>query len=337
MKKIKSIPVLSFLFTCLLVLYHVNISTPAVSEPDRIIKSWIVSMNGRTAEIALSYFFGVTGFLLFYNMTTIKSCFIKIKKRIFSLFVPYLFWQFLFVGVFYLTHRYTTGEDFINCLGKMFLFKGYPPDIPLWYVYTVFVWAFLSPLFWLIFKNKKIGFASLIVLFAALYFVMTAEVCAPFAKHGIVWLALKYSFAYLAGAFYGLHFPDAKDRDSLKYIALALLICFAISAMWFDDIKTSVLMAAFPILLLKFFPERLCKDRKIYKISFIMLAIHYPLYQYLADAVKKLNFAVTPASLVNIMFRVTFLAAIIGLSYLIYSLLSRFAPIVLKIITGGRE
>ena len=333
--RIKCIPVLSFYMTCIFVIYHVMIPANSVSEFDSSFYNWIKNFNEQLATIALSYFFGVTGYLLFKNMTK-ETIFRKLKTRVITLLVPYIFWQALVLGIFYLTGRYKTVDILIYYLKATFLFSSYPPDIPLWYVYAVFAWALLSPLLLLLLKNKNIGFFILMAAFVGIYFVSTNEACSSFYHYGMVSMILKYSFAYLIGAFFGLHFPDPKDLDSLKYIAFTIIFGFAISSTSLSELRTSFIIATIPILLIRFFPEKLCKERKIYNTSFIIFAIHYPMYQYFLELYKNINLSGVPASTINIIVRILFLFVVILISYLIYALLSRFAPKFLKLITGGR-
>ena len=241
--RIGCIPVLSFFLTCIFVVYHVVIPGDGISSFDTDLNNWMKTLNEQLATVALSYFFGVTGFLLFKNMTK-KSMLRKIKTRFMTLFVPYIFWQFLFLGIFYLTGRFRTWEVFVYYIKRMFLFAGYPPDIPLWYVYTVFVWALLSPLILLLLKNKNVGFVVLMASFIAIHLVMTNEAFRAFSGYGIVSLTLKYAFAYLMGAYYGLHFPDNRDLDSVKYIAFTLQFGFAISSASLNDLRTSFIIAS---------------------------------------------------------------------------------------------
>ena len=321
--------------TCIFVIYHVMIPGNSVSAFDASFYTWIKTFNEQLATVALSYFFGVTGYLLFRNMNK-ESLVRKIRTRVVTLLVPYIIWQALILGIFYLTGRYRTVDTLVYYLKATFLFKSYPPDIPLWYVYAVFAWVLLSPILLLLLKNKNVGFVILMAAFVGIYLVSTKEACSSFYHYGLVALILKYSFAYLLGAFFGLHFPDPHDLESLKYIAFTLLFGFVVSSTALSEFRTSFIIAVIPILLIRFFPEKLCKERKIYKTSFLIFAIHYPLYQYSLDLIKKMDLSSVPVSVINILLRILFLLVVILLAYLIYSLLSRFAPKVLGFITGGR-
>ena len=333
--RIQCIPVLSFYFTCIFVIYHVVITVKPVNEFDSTLFTWMKTLNEQLATIALSYFFCVTGYLLFKNMNQ-KTIARKIGSRFLTLLVPYIFWQALVLGIFYLTGRYKTVSILIYYLKATFLFNGYPPDIPLWYVYAVFAWALLSPIILLLLKNKNIGFIVLMAAFIGIHFITTSKACSTFYQYGIIKLVLKYSYAYLMGAYFGLHFPDPKDLESLKYIAFTILLGFALSSYTLSEFRESFLIAAMPILLIRFFPDKLCKDRKIYKTSFIIFSIHYPIYQYLRDYLKTQDLSAYSASGFNIVIRILFLIGVIAISYLLYLLLSKFAPIVLKVMTGGR-
>ena len=321
--------------TCVFVIYHVMIPLQSLSDLDLAIYKWTNTLNEQLATIALSYFFAITGFLLFRNLS--KSTILrKIKSRVMTLLVPYLFWEFLVLGIYYLTGRFRSMDIFTFYLKSMFLFGGFPPNIPLWYIYTVFALTLLTPILLLLLKNKVVGFITVMVSFFAVQFVTTNEACSAFASYGIVPVAIKYIPSFLLGAYFGLHFPKPDDLESLKVIAFVLVFGVLLSSKDLVDLRTSLILASIPMLLIRFFPARLCKERKIYNVSFILYAIHYPIYQYILDLIKSLQPTGFSVSAVNIIFRAVFLPAMIGLSYLLYKLLSRFTPKLLKLITGSR-
>lgn len=91
----RRISFLGFVMTCGIVLYHCGPS-PAVPSVglDQVCFDAISNFFTNTATLAMSYFFAVTGYLLFLNLS-LRGWAGKVKRRTFSLLVPYLAWQCL--------------------------------------------------------------------------------------------------------------------------------------------------------------------------------------------------------------------------------------------------
>lgn len=89
----RRISFLGFVMTCGIVLYHCGPS-PAVPSVglDHVCFDAISNFFTNTATLAMSYFFAVTGYLLFLNLS-LRGWACKVKRRTFSLLVPYLAWR----------------------------------------------------------------------------------------------------------------------------------------------------------------------------------------------------------------------------------------------------
>lgn len=138
----RRISFLGFVMTCGIVLYHCGPS-PAVPSVglDQVCFDAISNFFTNTATLAMSYFFAVTGYLLFLNLS-LRGWAGKVKRRTFSLLVPYLAWQCLTFAVNLLHHEAMTKREFLK---TTFLLDQWPPDGALWYLYAVFLLALLAP------------------------------------------------------------------------------------------------------------------------------------------------------------------------------------------------
>lgn len=137
----RRISFLGFVMTCGIVLYHCGPS-PAVPSVglDQVCFDAISNFFTNTATLAMSYFFAVTGYLLFLNLS-LRGWAGKVKRRTFSLLVPYLAWQCLTFAVNLLHHEAMTKREFLK---TTFLLDQWPPDGALWYLYAVFLLALLA-------------------------------------------------------------------------------------------------------------------------------------------------------------------------------------------------
>lgn len=118
-------------------------------------------------------FFIFSGYLFFANITrfTFKSYAKKLKGRIHSLLIPYLFWNAIVI-LYYLLINYTTGSyenpltysitDFINCFWSRF--GGFPIAYQLWYIRDLMIMILLTPIFYILIKYLKYGAIVVILL-----------------------------------------------------------------------------------------------------------------------------------------------------------------------------
>lgn len=88
------ISVLGFLMTCVIAVYHVGTPGNPVNAFDMKWNTFIGYVFDTLAVLAMSHFFAVTGYLLFYKLD-LENYQAKIKKRVYSLFLPYCVWQII--------------------------------------------------------------------------------------------------------------------------------------------------------------------------------------------------------------------------------------------------
>lgn len=333
---------IGFICTCGIVLYHCPRieDAYAISPIDALINSVYDGGIRAVGVLFLSWFFTVTGFLLFrgYSMKSYPE---KMRRRVFSLLLPYLLWQLITVLIDTAQGQYAfSAGDF---LAKTFLLQRYPIDGPLWYIYVVFLLALLSPPLYLLMKRGKLfAWAGILAI------VLLTEACknieAPVIKsiidYGNIGNILIYIPAYLVGAFFGYH-HDEQEPPRL-YPILSLLL----TALFFDGFSQGffyyVSLQMMPIAALYLLPDLpVLHGRKIYRLSFLMYAVHQPLIRDLWPGVlgfymNTLGRLTMAASLGTLVTSLMLFGATVIFSALLYVLLSRFVPRLLALLTGGR-
>lgn len=134
--------------------------------------------------IAVLLFFAISGFLFFNGMRSIGDCFPKIKKRIHSLFIPYIIWNVIFVG-WYVALKFLPGvSSFVNgdilqridnlYEGGYYLFIA-PANFALWFLRDLIVFVICSPLIYILIKFFKWWVMPLIIIVA--YFFSLVGFC----------------------------------------------------------------------------------------------------------------------------------------------------------------
>lgn len=116
-------------------------------------------------EVGVPVFFVISGYLFFYNTRLdFQDYKRKIRSRVKSLLIPYLFWNFLFIALFFVAEQlpvvsqYFSGVnkrvsdyswlDFVRAFwdrGEWQGGNGTPFDWPLWFVRNLFCLCLLSP------------------------------------------------------------------------------------------------------------------------------------------------------------------------------------------------
>ncbi len=93
-----------------------------------------------------------------------------------------------------------------------------------------------------------------------------------------------------------------------------------------------------PIFMLYLFPVILCmKGRKIYKLTFLIYAIHQPIIIDFVVYIRGFILKITPyAFICNLGARIIFLGIDFILASVIYIIFKKYVPKVLGVLTGGR-
>lgn len=209
----------------------------------------------------------------------------------------------------------------------------------MWYVYAVFLLALVSPVFLLIFKNKKVGWCMvlIIIVFLRVHGKFNIPIFTRVANHGYVGNIIWYFPAYLVGAFYGKFSDELKDEKSLVYVLSLIFLAFLMQGIS-SDFLYDIIIRMMPIMSLFLLPViPSLKDKWVYRLTFLMYAMHQPLIFDMKPHINNFYASVSmPASVCNILTRIIILGIDIGLAAIIYIILKKFAPKVLNVLTGSR-
>lgn len=248
--------------------------------------------------------------------------------------IPYVLWQAIItLHNIILFHASYSIMDFFY---QNFALVRWPTAGALWYVYIVFLLAIFSPILLIIFKNKNVVFFILICIIS---FIQYRENIANISfqaiiKYGYIPNVLSYLPAYLIGAFYGKFFDELNNADSLKY---ALLLLFTSRLLFFSDFG-SVALLILPILGIYLIPDiTKANDLNIYKLTFLIYALHHTIIVDFRSRILYFGgLIIHSAVCMNLLSRFSILIINIILSAIIYIVLRKLCPLLLKLLTGGR-
>lgn len=303
-------------------------------------------------EIGVPLFFFISGYLFFRNTKLTFDVYRKkVKSRMRSLLLPYLFWNFFFIALFFIAEhlpvisQYFSGVnkrvsdytwiDFLRAFWDRGDWQGgnsVPFDWPLWFVRNLICLVILSPVvkyfviygriwgigilafFWL--TSNSVAFTVTSGLFFSLgaYFSLVRKQL----------LVSQLNVRYLAVGLYPLLFAVDYFTRGIAYHIVIHRIAILAGVFW-------------SIYLTAWLTEHWSIRGKAYlgPLSFFMYVVHDPLLHLVRKLTVKLVPMASDGLSVVLYFGDAFL--VIGLIVLFFILLKKYLPGFLALSVGGRS
>jgi Acyltransferase family. len=302
------------------------------------------------SHIAVPTFFLFSGYFFFYKLKewNLSVYWGKIRKRIFTLFIPYIMWNLilLLVRLVVAVLKGTSVQEFIDPYiseGLYRIFWDIKPEIsgplnfPMWFVRNLMFLCLLSPLIYIYVKHLKvIGLALLVGLYLF-------RLHSPFIGVGFGDLCF-----FSIGAYFAINRISFVEYFAKTRIAVgALTSLLLVMVTWYGADRTEIGAALFPFYVLfgvctainmsSFLIEKynLTPNRFLANSSFFIYASHIVYILYGWDYfLCRLIPPVTWSAKYLVYFGVPILATATCL--LIYYCLQRYVPRMLYILTGNR-
>ncbi len=234
-------------------------------------------------RFAVPMFFILSGIAFFRDYENCKYI-NKLKSRFKTLLVPYFVWNTLWM-IFDIICSYTFLSNyfigrqkfeltFANVLESVFLHKS----TPFWFIFNLIVFIVFAPLINAIIKNKKIGFATVLLLSVLLIFKIGLPELLFFSQDSIVY--------FLFGAIIGKHYftcvqkkSSISARVSGAIFLLSIVVLknvFPISSYTIKPFVQTVIYILLSISLWCLFDVIIdkLKERPLYARSFFIYAMH---------------------------------------------------------------
>lgn len=168
--------ILSFFLIVLVLFIH----SPFIEAQTLPLNAFIQDLiSKKIGRLAVPLFYIISGYLFFCNIDSgLRSILKKLRKRVFSIFIPYLIGSLFFLGVYLflqftpLFSKFVNGniltllkEDYWQIFRKVFLLNdnNYPLAFHLWFLRDLIFIIILSPVIFVLFKY--LGIWSLIIIF----------------------------------------------------------------------------------------------------------------------------------------------------------------------------
>ena len=145
---------------------------------------------------------------LFYRKCEYSDLRRKLKSRVYSLLIPYLLWNTIFVIIYFTISRIPLIEQYMNAGRMIDSFQSFVIAIldskftPLWFIRDLMFYCILSPI--ILFVIKRI-WLSVLILAIAIYVTLSGD----FSHQSVVtWIPV-----YLSGALVGRYFTYKEDEE----------------------------------------------------------------------------------------------------------------------------
>lgn len=290
--------------------------------------------------IGVSVFFFISGYLFFYNVSFDKETYKKkIRKRIHSLVIPYVFWNAL-VTLFYLIiesnstiNTFMVNRDFIsdNNWGEYLLLFWNPVANQFWFIKDLFLMCLFSPvLYYLLRKWGR-------------YFIIGLGIvwCMVAVDYELPVFKLRTLFFFAWGAWLSMSKMNiivmVKKFRVISYIFPLLLFVYFITLTKWGGYSQIITICAIPFsfCITNFFSQTMEINKSfLASSSFFVFAAFEP---FLLCLKKVVFYLIQPQNDICILWlSVIILIFIIIVLLTVYRLLQLYIPSFLHIITGNR-
>lgn len=307
-------------------------------------------------ELCVPLFFFFSGFLFFYKTASFTTTVYlqKLKSRVRSLLLPYIFWNLLVILFLFLAQTFLTGS---LISGKNKLIADYslmdwiwsfwdiskvnansnnslPINSPFWFIRDLMVVVFLSPLIY--FAIKKMGVYAVIVL--GLFWIFNPY----FNRPGLSTVSL---FFFTAGAYFSIHkmnfveaFKPMLGVLAPMYILIVAMALYFVGVGWWSYLYCAGVIAG---LVLAITISAYFIESGKWHLSPFLTNSSFFIYAYhrlpLVFVIKILFKWIRPQSEgILLLLYLICPAVVILLGLLIYSLLKQCLPRFTAVISGGR-
>ena len=294
-------------------------------------------------RFAVPMFFMMSGITFFINYDN-KKYLSKIKNRLFTLVIPYLLWNTIWmIWEIFTSHSFLSRFSENNVpypITLTSLLKGvffYDCNIPFWFIFDLIIFSLAAPIVFLIIKNKYVGIISVITLSIVSLFGIYLPMSVFYYPMAIVF--------YLIGAIIGYHFfeyacnKSSKTLQICSFVFLAAYILaknIAPKEIHIDNYLIQVIVysvAAFSLWnVTDIFIERI-KTRALYSRSFAIYAMHLPVAIVI---LKILDFCAPQNEWLEIpKFIIMFISTLIIINFAC-AFLEKFTPRIYSVLMGNR-
>lgn len=367
----RAIDALRFPMTILVVCIHFNILLYPLVSHGEIIQydlTWvqypITLFSEVLGRIAVPFFFLISGYFFFFKEKRFtREVYIrKIKRRFFTLFIPYIAWWFLagvlniILSKYKLAYPVSLNEFLIG----VWYTKGANPILttsintplngPLWFVRDLMVIIMMSPIVFLTIRNRKSS-ATFILLLALLYIFVGGNNLPQYIAPGVSMPCILF---FSIGAYFGWHKFNFLNlayrwRWGLLPLTIILLVLDTYISIYENPLTWNshlvqngyvhhilILFGVLFSLFIGTYVSKLQLFPKLSSCSFLLFALHKPIILPIGFIVVRLlhiENSISPIMALALYWGVILLISLVGVA--VYKIIA-MDKIILNILSGGR-
>lgn len=293
---------LHFIMSVLVILIH------SINNETRFEKFF--SIDSGIGQFAVPLFFIISGFLFFRNLESVNDAVAKLKRRVYTLLIPYLLWNLIYYAI-HLLLKPGNGISMGEIIDAAFTYK-YNPSF--WFMYQLILLSIISPILYYLFnmswKNQQTmkWLVTIVVVVAAELAIATGIDIPYLNEDAFVYYVCGYFLAYLYNSG-RINFISKKN----------ILICLLIFALTFvfnryiyhlltlnpkylnPFISTIVIVRLFGALFLFYFFDLIFSYDSVPKFmsqTFFLYAIHYMIVKAMIIMMKFLMYKFVPVGII---------------------------------------
>lgn len=300
--------------------------------------------NSTFVTLSVPLFFIISGCLFFRNCKNIKDCYRKMQSRIMSLFVPFLLWNiidmlFKIITSYSFCSKFFIGRQVFDLSIKNIVLSIFTSHSngPFWFIFALIVFVILSPVIFLLLKNKIVSFIFLLILFVLTYFNIQHPLSNFFAFDAIIY----YFIGCIIGRYYFNIFSTKITRKkSFLFLFIFCLCEITILFIVFKNIQLNLaLLSIFNIVfaisfwfVCDLFIDKL-KQYDFYNNSFMLYAMHTNIIAIIGVLIWLILPKNDYISLLSYILQFIFTLMIIN--YICY-ILKKYTPYLYNLLNGSR-
>lgn len=271
-----------------------------------------------------------------YNLFLVeseKALFSKLKKRIYSLLIPYVIgvtinWL-LFAVLPYLpvVKKYISGRLYPLSMKSYIITLLTGGGTPLWYLRNLIIMVIISPLIYkIIFINKKVAIASICILLGIWCFF-------PKDQFSIFY----FSVVYLVGAYIAQYYSEKWMQIEHKRLWFILLLLLLVLDTFFHFSEHEQIRLPYTIICACIFWKS-CNFTRIKKYDFMKFSFGIYIYHYfINECLNKFFYVFLGDTMLGALINL-FLSPVISIALLlgIFYFIKKVKPNIISVILGGR-
>ena len=293
---------LHFIMSVLVILIH------SINNETRFEKFF--SIDSGIGQFAVPLFFIISGFLFFRNIKSVNDAVAKLKRRVYTLLIPYLLWNLIYYAI-HLLLKPGNGISMGEIIDAAFTYK-YNPSF--WFMYQLILLSIISPILYYLFnmswKNQQtVKWLVAIVVVVAAELAIATGIDIPYLNED----AFVY---YVCGYFLSLLYNGGKINLISKKNILICLLIFALTFVfnryiyhlltlnpkYFNPfISTIVIVRLFGAMFLFYLFDLIFSYDSVPKFmsqTFFLYAIHYMIVKAMIIMMKFLMYKFVPVGII---------------------------------------